>query len=100
MYQDNDTIRTILATTRTIDVVGLSADPSKPSHYVSAYMQAAGYRIIPVNPTVNGDLLGEKVYADLASIPEQPVRSGQVVIHGTLGEVLQKARELTAKKNQ
>ena len=70
MYHESEVIRRILTTARTIAVVGLSADPSKPSHYVSAYMQAAGYRIIPVNPTVTVELLGEKVYVDLASISD------------------------------
>ena len=69
-YNDADIIQRILREMKTIAVVGLSADPSKPSHYVSAYMQDAGYRIIPVNPRASGELLGEKVYPDLASIPE------------------------------
>jgi len=60
----------ILRETKTIAVVGLSSEPSKPSRYVCAYMQAAGYRIIPINPTVSTKLLGQTVYHDLASIPE------------------------------
>lgn len=58
---------------KTIAVVGLSADQFKPSHYVSAYMQSAGCRILPVNPTLNGaEVLGEKSYSSLRDLPVQP----------------------------
>lgn len=56
---------------RTIAVVGLSADEEKPSHFVSAYMQQHGYRILPVNPTVEA-VLGERSYASLSDLPERP----------------------------
>jgi predicted CoA-binding protein len=59
----------ILRAYRTIAVVGLSNDRRRDSHSVSQYMQAAGYRIIPVNPT-ESEVLGEKAYPDLASVPE------------------------------
>jgi uncharacterized protein len=55
----------------TIAVIGLSADPAKPSHYVPAYMQQHGYRILPVNPTVD-NVLGEKSYASLVDLPIKP----------------------------
>ena len=58
----------ILRESRTIAVVGLSADPDKPSHEVAAYLQSRGYRIVPVNPK-GGTILGEAVWPDLASIP-------------------------------
>ncbi len=64
------TIARLLAA-NTIAVVGLSDDPAKPSHYVSAYMQAAGKRILPVNPSVDR-VLGEKSYASLRDLPERP----------------------------
>jgi len=55
-----ETIRAMLGTLpRTIAVIGLSANPAKPSHYVPAYMQQQGYRILPVNPTVDS-VLGEQ----------------------------------------
>jgi len=60
---------TILARTRTIAVVGLSADPRRDSHRVSAYMQARGYRIVPVNPNEPGPILGEAVYPSLEAVP-------------------------------
>lgn len=67
-----DTIRGML-TGKTIAVVGLSDDPMKPSNYVSAYMQRAGYRILPVNPGLNGaEVLGEKSYASLRDLPVKP----------------------------
>jgi uncharacterized protein len=58
----------ILNNCRTIAVVGLSPHPHRASFDVSRYMQAAGYRIIPVNPNVaaeGGEVLGEKAYASL-----------------------------------
>nr|WP_158912196.1 CoA-binding protein [Granulicella sp. L56] len=64
-------IHALLTRSSTIAVVGLSADPGKPSHYVPAYMQQHGYRILPVNPTVD-TLLGEKCYPSLADLPVKP----------------------------
>jgi len=60
----------ILTTYRTIAMVGLSADPMRPSHFVAIYMLASGYDIIPVNPKYAGQtILGQPVYASLAEIP-------------------------------
>ena len=56
---------------RTIAVIGLSEEPSKPSHYVSAYMQQNGYKIYPVNPSIS-EVLGEKSYASLSDLPIKP----------------------------
>lgn len=53
----------------TIAVVGLSPNPGRTSHSVSRYMQANGYRIIPVNPG-HDEIMGEKAYPTLADIPE------------------------------
>ena len=58
-----------LQNSRTIAVVGLSDDPDRFSFRVSRYMQEQGYRIIPVNPMVQ-EVLGEKCYPDLKSVPE------------------------------
>ena len=66
---EDDTIRHILATCKTIAVVGLSPKPHRASFDVSRYMQAHGWRIIPINPVVaasGATILGEKVYATLA----------------------------------
>ena len=69
MISGDDELSRILREARTIAVVGLSADPDKPSHEVAAYLQAHGYRVIPVNPR-GGMILGETVYADLRAVPE------------------------------
>ncbi len=58
----------ILRSVKTIAVVGLSSKRMRPSYSVSEYMQRAGYRIIPVNPAET-EVLGEKAYPDLDSIP-------------------------------
>jgi hypothetical protein len=68
LFQSPDQIRNVLATARTIAIVGLSAEPQKASHFVASYLQDAGYRIVPVNPR-GGVILGETVYGDLAKIP-------------------------------
>jgi predicted CoA-binding protein len=65
-----DRITDLLKRAKTIAVVGLSTKPLRPSHGVSAYMQTHGYRIIPVNPQING-ALGEKAYASLLDVPEK-----------------------------
>ncbi len=67
---NSDPIRDLLANTKTIAVVGLSDSPMRPSHGVSAYMQAQGYRIIPVNPQI-AEALGEKSYPSLLDVPEK-----------------------------
>lgn len=55
----------------TIAVIGLSANPDKPAHYVPNYMQQHGYRILPVNPTLDS-VLGEKSYSTLTDLPVRP----------------------------
>ena len=62
-------IHSLLKNTKTIAVVGLSDKPGRASHDVSRYMQSQGYRIIPVNPGCT-EILGQKCYPDLKSIPE------------------------------
>jgi predicted CoA-binding protein len=68
LYQDVAQINRLLDTARTIAVVGLSSDRQKASFFVAGYLRDEGYRIVPVNPK-GGEILGEKVYPDLASIP-------------------------------
>lgn len=63
-------LRRILKENHTIAVVGLSADWFRPSYFAAKYMQEHGYRIIPVNPKYD-EILGEKCYPDLKSIPEK-----------------------------
>ncbi len=64
------TIEEILRCSKTIAVVGLSPNPMRPSYDVAHYLQEQGYRIIPVNPTVE-EVLGERSYPDLSAIPER-----------------------------
>jgi predicted CoA-binding protein len=71
-----ETIRTMIGATtkenpRIIAVIGLSEIPSKPSHYVSAYMQQHGYKIYPINPSIP-EVLGERSYASLSDLPIKP----------------------------
>lgn len=63
-------IERILREARTVAVVGLSPRPERPSYGVASYLQQQGYRIIPVNPTVD-QVLGERSYPDLKSVPER-----------------------------
>jgi hypothetical protein len=56
---------------RSIAVIGLSGNPEKPSHYVSAYMQRHGYKILPVNPSLH-EVLGEVCYPSLSDLPVKP----------------------------
>jgi predicted CoA-binding protein len=60
----------ILTENNTIAMVGLSADPMRPSHFAAIYMQSEGYDIIPVNPRYTGEkILGQTVYASLRDLP-------------------------------
>jgi predicted CoA-binding protein len=68
---DDSYIRGILNTVKTIAMVGVSANTSRPSYFAFKYLHERGYRMIPVNPGLAGqELLGRKVYAKLADIPE------------------------------
>ncbi len=65
-------LRHILATVRTIAMVGASSNWNRPSYFVMKYLQGKGYRVIPVNPTTAGnEQLGERVYASLRDIPDK-----------------------------
>ncbi len=65
-----DDIEKIIRESRNIAVVGISNKLGRPSLTVASYLKGQGYRIIPVNPTIQ-DVNGEKCYPDLASIPEK-----------------------------
>lgn len=64
----SEEIAALLRSSKTIAVIGLSPKPERPSHSVSAYMQAHGYKILPVNPGQT-EILGEKVYKSLLEVP-------------------------------
>ena len=70
LYQDQTVIKTVLRLSKTIAMVGLSTDATKDSYKVAVYLQASGYRVIPVNPHYPF-ILGERCYPDLYSISEQ-----------------------------
>lgn len=69
MNSDN-VLKEILLSTKTIASVGLSGNQEKESYGVASYLKEQGYRIIPVNPTAD-EILGEKAYPDLESVPEK-----------------------------
>jgi len=69
-YSDQH-LRTILKRTKTIAIVGVSANEIRPSYYVARYLSLKNYRVIPVNPGLAGQtLLGETVYGDVSDIPD------------------------------
>lgn len=69
--QEDEDIGRIARTSRVIAVVGMSASEARPSWGVARYLQAQGFRVIPVNPGLAGrTLLGETVYASLSDIPQ------------------------------
>ena len=65
----DDDIKAVLASAKTIAILGLSPKPRRDSHMVARYLQSQGYRIIPVRPGQK-ELLGEKAYASLDDIHE------------------------------
>jgi predicted CoA-binding protein len=64
---DDDELREIYSSTKTIAVVGASSDTSKPGHRIPRYLQSQGFRIIPVSPK-GGEILGEHVYTSLKEV--------------------------------
>ena len=69
MQTNDDELRRILTTTKTIALVGWSPNPDRPSHYVAKFLTLKGYRVIPVNPGQAGQFVnGELVHAGLADI--------------------------------
>ncbi len=68
---DEELEKALIDRTKTIAVVGISSKPERPGHTVPAYLQAQGYTIIPVNPRID-EVLGQKAYPDLKSIPDKP----------------------------
>jgi predicted CoA-binding protein len=94
-YQDSY-IRGILNTVKTIAMVGISPKDNRPSYFAFKYLQERGYRMIPINPgQVGKQILGQKVYAALADIPE-PV--DMIDIFRSPGHVLPIVRDTLALK--
>ena len=67
---DMNELKEILLSTKTIAAFGLSSSDEKESYWIVSYLQEQGYRIIPVNPKAD-EILGEKAYPDLESIPDK-----------------------------
>lgn len=65
----DDRIREILATPRSVAVVGCSPDPTRDSHKIAKLLQSRGFRVFPVNPR-GGEILGRPVATSLQSVPE------------------------------
>ncbi len=92
MTDDIATLRRILRQTRTVAVVGLSAEWHRPSYFAAKYLQSQGYRVIPVNPRY-AEVLGERCYPSLQEIAE-PV--DMVDVFRRTEDVLRIARDAVA----
>ena len=68
--EDDAELRNILSSVRTVATVGVSSNPARPSYGIFQYLAEAGYRMIPVNPTIQ-EVLGRPSYPNLQSIPEK-----------------------------
>ena len=95
---DDAYIRGILNTVKTIAVVGVSANTSRPSYFVFKYLLERGYRMIPVNPGLAGQpLLGRMAYATLVDVPE-PVDMVDIFRESQYAPDI--AREVVAEKDR
>lgn len=95
-YANQETIERVLRDSQTWAIVGLSENPARPSHRVASFLQSRGFRIIPVNPVAD-EILGEKAYRDLDSIPE-PVDVVDIFRRASLaGRHVDEAIEIGAK---
>ena len=69
---DDAYLRQILRESKTIAMVGLSANWNRPSYFAAKYLLDRGYKVIPVNPAAAGqEILGQKVYGSLAELPQK-----------------------------
>jgi len=67
---DDEMMKEILSSAKTVASVGLSGNQQRPSYGVGLFLMTHGYRVIPVNPTID-EFMGEKAYPDLTSVPEK-----------------------------
>jgi len=96
LSKETDEIELLLDETETIAIVGLSRNQHKDSYYVGRYLQKAGYKIIPVNPGAD-EILGEKAYPDLKSIPSQVDVVDVFIRPEYIPEVVNQALEIDPK---
>ncbi len=92
---EDEEIAEILQNAKTIAVVGCSRDPAKPAHEVPKYLQAHGYKIIPVNPFAD-EILGEKAFKTLSEVKRKKQRIDVVEVFRPNAECVQVAREAVA----
>lgn len=93
---DDEVLRSILSTSRTIAIVGLSSNPESYSFEVGGYLRHRGYRIIPVNPHET-EVLGERAYPSLRDVPE-PIDAVNVFRRpGETPEIARQAVEVRAR---
>jgi len=78
MSSDLDSVIEKVLAMKTVAVVGLSKDPAKPSNDVAEFLKSHGYRIVPINPTVD-EVLGEKSYPSLSQLPDELKREIEIV---------------------
>jgi len=99
LHYSDQYIRDILRETRTIAMVGCSANWSRPSNFAMKYLQGKGYRVIPVNPRYVGEkILGESVYADLEEVPA-PFEMGDIFRSSeAAGAITEQAIALSTQK--
>ncbi len=91
-------IRGILNRVKVIAMVGASANWNRPSYFAMKYLQAKGYRVIPVNPNEAGnEILGERVYASLGEIPEAVDMVDCFRARAAIGPIAEQAIEIGAK---
>jgi hypothetical protein len=73
LVDDDAGLTAILRAAKTVAVLGVKADRAQPAHYVPAYLHAHGYRILPVNPVIEGrELFAVRVVGTLADLDESP----------------------------
>lgn len=71
MYSDSS-LKSVLRSAKVVAVVGVSANPVRPSYFVARYLKLKGVRVIPVNPGLAGQMLfGERVYGSLSEVPDE-----------------------------
>lgn len=92
----SEEIKEILKTSKTIAVVGISTDEDRDSFRVAQYLQSHGYKIIPVNPKYS-EVLGEKCFPDLKSIPENVDIVDIFRKHDAIPAIVDDAIEIGAK---
>ena len=96
LSEETDTIEHWLDNIKTIAIVGISRNRHKDSHFVGRYLQNAGYNIIPVNPGAD-EILGNKAYPDLKSIPEEVDAVDIFIKPEHVSEVVDQALEVNPK---